>query len=121
MSITGAVNSFRDGLNQWLSVILKLAFIVVLVLTVMWLGVSVFANATENSGTPKLPSVTKAQYEFVILSTGESVLTNDYNVLGEGSYILHGIYRIDRGKWRYQEDDLAISEEYFGPILIRKR
>jgi hypothetical protein len=115
------INSFRDGLDRWLSVILKLAFIVAIVLFVMWMGLSVFANATENSGTPKLPSVDKAQYSVFIRATGETLLTDNYDTLGEGSYILHGVYRITDGKWRYQEADLPVSEEYFGPILLRRR
>lgn len=118
MSLTGAINSFRDGLNQWLSIILKLAFIAGIVLFIMWMGLSVFANATENKG---LPSVAKAQHEFFIKATGESLLTDDYDIVGNGSYILHGFYRLDGGKWRYQKVDFTLNEEYWGTILVRDR
>lgn len=121
MRISNKINSFRDGTNAWLTVVLKLFALVAIILGIAWLGLSVYANFQEYNfiEIKNDVSVEKAQYEFRIVTTGEVLITDDFDSIVSGSrekYTLHGYYKIIGDKWKYSKSDLPLDENYFGPI-----
>ena len=118
--------SFRSGLNEWLSIVLKIAGIFLAIFGIVWLGLSIYANIQE-PGLIEIksePSIEKAQYEFRIVTTGEVLLTEDFDSTASGNrdkYILHGYYKIIKDKWRHRDNDLVLDENYFGEINYQLR
>ena len=113
--------SFRSGLNEWLSIFLKIAGIFLAIFGIAWVGLSIYANFQEYNFVEikKEPSVEKAQYEFKIVTTGEVLLTEDFDSVTSGTrdkYILHGYYKVTGDKWQYSKNDLTLDEKFFGPI-----
>ena len=126
MSIGDKINSFRDSTNAWLSLLLKLVLICVGVIAAAWMGISVYANFQEFNfiDVKNEPSVEKAQYEFIISTTGEVILTEDFDSVASGDrqkYILHGYWKVIKDKWKYSKQDLPLDENYFGKIKWRYR
>ena len=115
--------TIASRLNEWLSIVLKLVILVVVILAIMWGGMSIYANVTEkDSGVfPKLPDVKKAQHMVVLKTTGELLLTDDYDILGDGEYVLHGFFSVVDGKWEWHDKDILLNEKYFGEITIKRR
>jgi len=126
MSISDKINSFRDGTSAWLSVVLKLFALVAIILGIAWLGLSIYANFQEYNfiEIKNDVSVEKAQYEFKIVTTGEVLLTENFDSVASGTrnkYILHGYYKIIKDKWKYNDSELTLDENYFGPIEYQIR
>jgi len=126
MSISDKINSFRDGTNAWLTVVLKLFALVAIILGIAWLGLSVYANFQEYNfiEIKNDVSIEKAQYEFKIGTTGEILLTEDFDSVKSGDrskYVLHGYYKIIGEKWKYNKSDLTLDENYFGRIDYQLR
>lgn len=126
MSIGGKINSFRDGTNAWLTVVLKFFALIAIILGIAWLGLSIYANFQEYNfiEIKNDVSVEKAQYEFQIVTTGEVLLCQDFDCTASGErdkYVLHGYYKIIRDEWKYNKADLQLDENYFGPIKWQVR
>lgn len=126
MSFGDKINSFRDSSNAWLSLLLKFVLIVFAVVGTVWIGLSVYANFQEYNiiEIKSEPSIEKAQYEFKIVTTGEVVLSGDFDSAASGDrqkYTLHGYYKIIGDKWKYIKSDLTLDENYFGKIQWRLR
>ena len=126
MSISDKINSFRDGTSAWLTVVLKLFALVAIILGIAWLGLSIYANFQEYNfiEIKNDVSVEKAQYEFKIVTTGEILLTEDFDSVASGErskFVLHGYYKIIGDKWKYSKSDLTLDENYFGPIEYQIR
>jgi len=121
MSISDKINSFRDNTKSWLDLLIRLLVVVLIVLGITWLGISIYANFQEYNFTDikNEPSIEKAQYEFKIVTTGEIILTEEFDSVKSGNrskYILHGYYKINADKWKYSKSDLILDENYFGKI-----
>ena len=112
---------FRQGVNDWLSIILKGMVIFIIIIGVLWLGLSIWGNITEKSAAAPPPSIDKAPLVFTIVNTGQQILTTDYSVEADGRYTLHGFYNLEKGKWKWRNEDLTIDEFYFGEIKIIRR
>ena len=126
MSIGSRINSFRDNTKEWLKLILLGLLIFVAIFGILWIGLSIYANFTENraGNIPKAPSISKAQYEFRIKTTGDVLLSHDFDFnesQGYDIYTLHGFYRIVDDKWKFQDTDLSLNEKYWGKIDYRRR
>jgi len=126
MSIGSKINSFRDNTKEWMKLVLMGLLIFVSILGILWMGLSIFANITENNltKTPEAPSISKAQYEFKINTTGEVLLSQDFDSdasQGYDIFTLHGFYRIVDNKWKFQDKDLSLNEKYWGKIDFRRR
>lgn len=126
MSISDKINSFRDGMSAWMSLVLKFFAILAIVVGIVWMGISIYANFQEFNfiEIKNEPSVEKAQYEFKIVTTGEVLLTQDFDSSASGDrskYILHGYYKIIKDKWKYNKSDLSLDENYFGRIEYQIR
>ena len=126
MSISDKINSFRDGTSAWLTVVLKLFALVAIILGIAWLGLSIYANFQEYNfiEIKSEPSIQKAQYEFKIVTTGEVLLTEKFDSVASGDrqkYTLHGYYKIIKDKWKYNDSELTLDENYFGPIEYQIR
>jgi len=112
---------FRQGVNDWLSIILKGIVIFIVIVGVLWLGLSVWGNLAEKSPAAKLPTIDKAPIVFTITNTGQQVLAKNYTTESDGRYTLHGFYNMEKGKWKWRSDDLTIDPFYFGKITILRR
>ena len=126
MSFGDKINSFRDGANAWITLLLKVLLIFAAVVGIAWMGLSLYANFQEYNfiEIKSEPSVEKAQYEFRIVTTGEVILSQDFDSVVSGDrqkYILHGYFKVDNDKWKYIKSDLILDENYFGEILWRVR
>jgi hypothetical protein len=111
---------FRQGLNDWTSILLKLIVIGGIVLIGGYLGLSVYGNLTEEKAAV-LPGVSAAPHVFWIVNTGEQLLAKDYDALSEGRYKLHGYYELVDNKWIDRDVDLTLDEFYYGEIRVTRR
>ena len=60
--------SFRKGVNEWLSAMLKLMAIIAICLAVLWGGLSIWGNiAVDNDKSPDPPKESKAGYELSLI------------------------------------------------------
>jgi len=126
MSFGDKINSFRDGANAWISLLLKVVLIFAAVVGITWMGLSIYANFQEYNflEIKSEPTIEKAQYEFRIITTGEVILSQDFDSVASGDrqkYILHGYYKVIGDKWKYVNSDLPLDENYFGKIQWRIR
>lgn len=126
MSISDKINSFRDGTNAWLNLVLKIVLIVGGGAFIAWVIFSGFITWPNNNflEIKNDVSVEKAQYEFKIITTGEVLLTENFDSVKSGDrskYILHGYYKIIGEKWKYSKTDLTLDENYFGRIEYQER
>lgn len=126
MSIRDKLGTIRD----FQSVVLLTALIVLVTLGILFMGLSIWANVAENSditGLPRMPAASKAQYTIELRTTGDVLLTNDYDVAESPNnpdmllYTLNGFYRVENDKWKYDESDIPLDEYYFGEITPNRR
>lgn len=118
--------SILRNINDTLSAVLKLIFIAVIVLVVCYFGLSIYANVIENrvATVPDYPNIDKAQYEVTLRTTGQILLTDEYDHEYSGLselYTLHGFYQIEKGKWQWYDDDIILDKYYFGDIIVKRR
>ena len=126
MSISDKINSFRDNTKSWLDVIIRLLAVILIIVGIAWIGISAYANIQEYNfiEIKNDVSVEKAQYEFKIVTTGEVLLTENFDSVASGDrqkYTLHGYYKVIKDKWKYNDSELTLDENYFGPIEYQIR
>ena len=126
MSIGDKINSFRDGTYSWMKLFFLFIAIIGVIVGIAWMGISIYANFQEYNftGIKNEVSVEKAQWEFRIVTTGEVLLTEDFDSVASGDrskYILHGYYKIIKDRWKYTKSDLTLDENYFGKIAYQVR
>jgi len=72
-----------------------------------------------------MPEVEEASHSVYIENTGNLLLTDDYEVIGEetGSrvFILHGFWELTGQSFEYKSGDIALDESIFGEITIKRR
>lgn len=113
--------TFISRTNDWLSAILKVVALIVIVISISWFGLSVYSNIAEaQAKPPDLPNVSKAAYEFDMIS-GQVFLVREYSTVSEGNYLLKGYYYFTNNKWVYSKGTLPLDEKYWGPITIKRR
>ena len=116
--------SLSDALNisdKLLSVALKLVVIIIGIAVIGYFALSIIADRAENRIDASVPSVNDAQYQFKFKTMGIVVYTDKYDTTGEGKYILHGFYNLDKRGWKFHKTDLPLDEHYFGDIIIERR
>lgn len=102
-------------------IILLWAAIVLIILFIAWIGLSFYGNCAGNIDLSGIPDIDKAQYQFLIMATGEIIYTDSYDNPKEGKYIIHGWYELVDKKYRWHEDDLTLDVYYFGEIRVKIR
>ncbi len=124
MSLQSKLTATKDAVQ----IMMMLGIMAIAFLSAGWLGLSIFANATESdtvTGLPKMPTNSKAEYAVLIKTTGEVLLTPAVDVTngpnGDELYILHGFYRVVDEKWRYMKTDFTMDEYYWGDLILSKR
>lgn len=105
-----------------LNKVIKVILIVVLVGGVAYLGACIYGNFvnTGGTGTPNLPTVDKAAYTVHIENTGNVLLTNKYEQVGQ-VYILHNYWEMVGSQFKYRDHDLVLDQTIFGDITIHRR
>jgi len=104
--------------------------LIVVVCGVLFLGaVQIKACVQSNNdrtGGIKAPNETRAPYSLVIVNTGRTLLTSDYDqylsIDGDTVYILHGFWSVEGDRYVYTDTDSPpLDEGDFGKILVKKR
>jgi hypothetical protein len=116
--------SFLNRAESWSNILKNLVIIGGIVIAVLFLSISIYANATEDKltgGVPKPPAIDKAAWEVKIANTGNVIYTNSWEQPDAGIYLLHGYYELNGGKYKRHKNDLALDEYFFGDIIIKKR
>lgn len=113
-------------LNDLGSLIIKFLIIALASVFIIYLGISVYGNivlnrAESSGGLPVYPSISKAQYEITLTTTGQKLLAKEYEQPSEGVYVLDGYYSVNDGKWRWTDRTLSLDTFYFGEINIQRR
>lgn len=114
----------RQGLKEWLQIVLMVILILAVSLAILWGGLSIYANIVENNDSdilPKYPNISKAQYTVYIKATGNVLLTDNYEHPTDNLYILHGYWEISNNKYKYHEGTITLDSLYFGDIIINRR
>lgn len=106
--------------------ILKGIVLVVILVLIVWVGITFYANACSNpKGHLDMPEANKAAYSVYIKNTSGLLLTNRYETIGTevGSriYTLHGFWEVRGSKFVYKKTDVILDEAVFGEINIRRR
>lgn len=110
--------TIRQGINDWLSIILKVMAIGGIIILVGYFGLSVWGNVVENK-VAKIPD--DAQYTVLLVDAGQIYLTDDYDVLGNGKYQLNGYFELVKNKWREKDAVITLDEATCGEIVIERR
>lgn len=116
--------STRTAISEWLKIIIYIGIIGIIALALVWGGLSVYANITENDNDsvyPDLPKVKKAEYAVYIKANGNLLLTSNYESPAPGVYVLNGYYESNGEKWVYRDAILKLNEKTFGEITISRR
>lgn len=109
---------------------LLLTLLVIAAVGAAWIILAFVANFTENnnlSSLPKMPAIKKAEYQAVVQTTGDVLLTPRFDTATSPNdkelqlYTLHGFYCVVDGKWQYNEDDFTMDEFIWGNVKISKR
>ena len=107
--------------------IMWVVLVVVLVGVIGWVGLTVWSCAMDSptTGQPGVPKVDEASHSVYIKNTGNLLLTNDYEVLGEGIgsrvFTLHGFWEMRGQEFVYKDCDILLDERIFGEITIKRR
>ncbi len=113
-------------LNDLGSLIIKSLIIIIAATVIFYFGISVYGNiilgrVVADNGLPVYPSISKAQYEITLTTTGEKLLAKEYENTKEGIYVLNGYYSLKGGTWRWTDRALSLDTSYFGEIKIERR
>lgn len=107
--------------------IIRIGGIIIIIIAVVYFGFTIYGNffgPEANSGV-KMPGESQARYSLVVKNTATVILTNDYDVFGEEvgnrTYILHGYWELAGTKFKYYPDDITLSEQVFGEIVLKIR
>lgn len=108
-----------------LSSVIKWLFLIILIVSLAWLGMCVYAVVNPDTGLPDIPDKDKAQYSFRIHNTGRLLLTDDYEVhgyqVGARVYVLHGFWELSGKDFRFRDRDIVLDEAVFGAITVERR
>jgi hypothetical protein len=119
--------SWLQKLNESLSIVLKFLAIVFIAVAIIWGGISIYVNITENdnpAGVIKPPDITDAGYIITFKNTGQVIFTDDVvttNEAGRDIHTVSGYYESNKGKFRFIDSNLVLDEYYFGDIIIQRR
>lgn len=117
--------AFLDKFKTSTDIVKNIAIIGGITLAVVYILLSVIANFTEDrppdSGLPKPPKASKAQWEVTVETTGQILYTNEYEHPADTYHILHNFYAVRDGKYRLFKDDFKMDEAIWGNIEVKKR
>ena len=108
--------------------IFKVIILAVLVLVILWVGLSVyscFSRQGPTTGQIDMPTQDEASYSVYIENTGNLILTNDYEMhgseVGTRIFILHSFWELRGQKFVYKDAEIILDEAIFGEIIIKRR
>tara|TARA_Y100000310_G_scaffold302640_2_gene340242 strand:+ start:1066 stop:1401 length:336 start_codon:yes stop_codon:yes gene_type:complete len=109
-----------DRIFETISKFFKLIIFGLIIVGLVYIGITVYANLRGDPELYKLPSISKAQYEFTIYNTNNIIYTNEYEQDGT-SYTLHGYYELIDDRYKRRDLDIVLDEAIFGTITVRRR
>jgi len=114
-----------QNLNNFSSLVLRLMLIAVIVMAVLYFGVSIWGNIalgrSNDTSLPDMPSLSKAPYQITMVTTGQTLLAREYETIDTGVYVLKGYYSLVDKKWQWHETMLELDTYYWGDIIIKRR
>lgn len=79
----------------------------------------------NNSNQPDIPKVDEAAYTVYLENTGNLIMTDDYEVIGnevgKRVFILHGFWEMRGQDFAYKDGELILDEGIFGEITVKRR
>jgi hypothetical protein len=102
--------------------LIRIVFILMVIGLLVYAGACIYGNVKSNSGQPavKLPDVSKAKYEVVVVNTGRLLLSNE--VVRTGTTVkLTGYWELIGLKYVYRNRAIVLDEQSFGKINIGLR
>ncbi len=105
--------------------IIKVIMIIVLIVALAYGGACVYSNFFANNSGIDAPSDSEARYSLLIKNTATVILTDDYEVFGEGvgsrTYRLRGYWELIGSEYQYRDSDIVLAENIFGEIIFKRR
>lgn len=82
-------------------------------------------QGTLNSNQPDIPKADEAAYSVYIENTGNLIMTDDYEVIGNEAgkrvFILHGFWEMRGQDFAHNDGELILDEGIFGEITVKRR
>lgn len=112
------------------SILLKGLLILAIIAGAIIVGINIVGNiALARANRPpeaSYPSVSKAQYQFTLKTTGQVLFAEKYDSSKDGAfdvYILkYGHYEDLNGRWVWRKAPMPpMDERYFGEIKVERR
>ena len=105
---------------KWIILLLLLVGLAYVVLVIWTCNVG-----PNNPNQADIPKVDEAAYSVYIENTGNLILTDDYeaigNEVGKRVFILHGFWEMRGQEFVYKDSELVLDEGIFGEITIKRR
>jgi len=98
---------------------IKILLLLILLLGIAWIIIGV-VDSCQGDDLAKPPDVTKALYKVQVMANRNILYTNDYEKDG-AEYLINGYWEQIKGKYRYRDSQLILSEYTFGEIKITVR
>jgi hypothetical protein len=114
---------FTEGFKNWTDIAKNIAIFGGIIIAIAWGGMSVWANIAESrvDTGPEPPSIKNAQYEFLIINTGQLIYSDSYEHPSDTVWLLHKFYVAKDNKFKLQKADLRLDEYLFGKIIMTDR
>ncbi len=111
-----------------MNITIKIFVIMAIIGGAVLIGMSVYVAACNKPAgptTPKTPDAKEAEFSVLLESTGQVVLTNKYEQIGEkiGSrvFILRGYWELQGTAYKLRKADIVLDEKIFGKITVTRR
>lgn len=117
--------AFKQALNDWLSIVIKIVVIGVVIIGIIYLCISgVFNWKLNQLKTPDPPDIVAEYDEVTLTATNQKYYTENCDLIRSVPYEvykLNGYYELVKNKWVFRDIEIMIDEEYYGDILIHRR
>ena len=107
--------------------IIKWIILLVILAVIAYVGLVIWTCnvGPNNPNQPDVPKVEEAAYSVYIENTGNLVMTNEYEVIGNEAgkrvFILHGFWEMRGQDFAYKDGELVLDEGIFGEITVKRR
>lgn len=102
--------------------VILFGLVCVIGIIVIYGGLVIYGNvsALSESKPYKMPDASEAQYSVSIKNTGNLLLSNEIQQLGN-VVVLHGYWELTGKEFTFKSVDLILDKAIFGDILVKRR
>lgn len=90
--------------------------LILIVLVLLWLGVSVVAGRVNTSGDP--PDVKRAPY--LVQTVSRVYYAKDYHYRQDGALVLSGYYVLLDKRWVFRDKELPLDRSFGKPRVLKR-